>query len=105
RSEAEAPPWHKPRRRDKAIVAQCPVRTENLDSAILVMKADSSRTLRRHVAPGVALWPGRSRGRRPSRPPLGCAILSCCPFIGRIDMPARYSIAIRLTQAEERRWK
>src|SRR5262249_51271649 len=34
------------------------------------------------VAPRVALLPGRCRGSRPSPPPLGCAIPSCCLFIG-----------------------
>jgi len=31
-------------------------------------------TLRRHVAPGAAPLLGRCRGRRPSPPPLDCAI-------------------------------
>src|SRR5215475_172755 len=61
----------------------------------------SSRTPRRHVAPGAAPLLGRGRERRPAPPPLGCAIPLCCLFICRISMPASYSIAIRLTQAED----
>src|SRR5262249_54671310 len=46
---------------------------------------------------------GRGRGRRPSQPPLGCAIPSCCLFIGRISTVILSRDGWR--KREERRWK
>src|SRR5262249_58668940 len=69
------------------------------------INAKARTKLRRLVVQGAAPLLGGGRGRRRSPPPLGRAIPLCCLFICRISMPASYSIAIRLTQAEERRWK